>query len=268
MLKNMWRRPIRAGEIVAVAWSMFRRNPNDLLIMGTVAAIPAFVSNLLLTPIIERLPAFTGQTELDLTQDDWLLLAGAGTPLTVLGFLFLAAIYRAVYDLCESGSFSMPSCYLTAASRAPALLLAGFICVVAPTLLAATLVGIPVSVFFMVSWALAPLAIMVEDLGGLAGLARSQRLVRRSWWHTLAALLMLVLVVLLLPSMIVFGIFGFLFQNLLSQALMGIVLNAFTTPIFAAGEIALYFDLRARKGEFIGPSNLRTAEPVSPGEGA
>lgn len=259
---------MRAGEVVAIAWSMFRRNPNDLLIMGAVAALPTFVSNLVLTPIFERLPAFTGQPELNLSQDEWLLVAGAGIPLTVVGFLLLAAIFRAVFDLCESGAFSIPACYQTVARRAPALLLVFLVSLVAPTLLAVTVVGIPVSIFFMVSWALAPLAVMTEDRGGIAGLARSQRLVRGSWWHTLAALLVLILAVLILPSLIVFGMLGFLFQNLLSQALIGIVINAFTTPLFAAGQIALYFDLRARKGEFIGPSNVRTAEPVSPGEGA
>jgi hypothetical protein len=268
MTKNAWRRPMRVGEILSGAWSVFRSRLNDLLIMGAVSALPGFASGLLLSPILERLPAFTGEPVFTLTQDEWLLLAGAGIPLTIAGYLALAALYRALFDLSETGEFSIGASYLRTVRRLPALLIAGFLSVVVPSAIAGTIIGLPLSVFLMVAWALAPVTILAEDLGGLKGLGRSRYLVKRNWWHTLYVLLMLVTVMLFLPTLIVFGLFGFLFQNPLSQALMGIVVNAVTTPLFAAGEVALFFDLRARKGEFIGPADVGVAEPVSPGEGA
>jgi hypothetical protein len=267
-ITNPLRKPLRVGEIIAGAWTIFRRNPNDLLIIGAIAALPNSIGNFVMTPIVERLPAYTAVPEFNLTTNDWLTLAGTATIVFILEFVFVTAVYRAAFDLCETGTFSLRASYLRLVKRLGVLLVVGFFSAFIPFLLGLSVLFSPIGLFLFVGWVVAPAVVLIENVDAIGALKRSWHLVKRNWWHTLWTLLVLFLAVRLLPIVVLYGLFGFLFQNTLSQSLIGFVASAVTTPLFAAGVVALYFDLRARKGEFIGSSQIRTAEPVSPGEGA
>lgn len=259
------RQPMTVSQIIAGAWMLYQRQFNDFVMMGTIGALPGFISSLVVTPAATRLWELArGQRDL-LSAQDWLVIVGLGLPLTALSFYTLTAMYHAAGEVGERGSFSPARSFRVAQQRLPTLAVVGILSLLVPAALAATLVGIPVALYLAVSWLVSPFAALAEGRGPLQSLGRSYQLVKGNWWRCFGVLLALAGLVFFLPTFVVYGLFGFLFANELSQALIGLVINALTVPFLAAGEAALYFDLRARKGEFIGSAEYGTAQSLSSG---
>jgi len=107
-------------------------------------------------------------------------------------------------------------------------------------------IGIPVAVFFLVSWFFAAQVCLAEgSTNSFEAIRRSRAIVGGSWWRTAGILGGLALLGLL-PSIAVAAI-------RLSQFLPGLALSALalavSAPFLASAQTMLYLDLRLRKHE-------------------
>jgi Na+/serine symporter len=93
---------------------------------------------------------------------------------------------------------------------------------------------------------------VLEPIGVTAALGRSARLVRGSWWRTFGILLLSGLLVVI-PAIVVMGLFGALTVGPLDTAAMVraviayAVVGTFATPFIAGVTGLLYVDQRIRK---------------------
>ncbi|HJZ50067.1 MAG TPA: hypothetical protein VKE41_22995 [Roseiflexaceae bacterium] len=121
----------------------------------------------------------------------------------------------------------------------------------------ALLVLVPVALFFYVRLLLATQAIILEELGPFAGLARSWRLVGQAFWRSLGVVLLvyvfvyIVSLVVQLPLVVMGAFFGMLFNNsMLYQGIASLVTYGaliFVLPLQFIIFTLLYYDLRIRK---------------------
>ena len=143
-------------------------------------------------------------------------------------------------------------------------ILAGAPAVGAVLLVLATILAVVLFLALFYSlWALAPPALLLEDLSVLAALRRSWRLARRSFWRVLgimfltAVLVGILAGVISLPFAVVSSVLGLLqdqpyasFPLTLVQLLVGqigdVISGAFLYPLTAAVTALLYIDLRMR----------------------
>ncbi|GEM_PF-5173961 len=122
-------------------------------------------------------------------------------------------------------------------------------------------VGAPFALFLYVSWQLAPQAIVLEGRRPVAGLARSNRLARGSWWRLVGLLIvvgMLRLFVAAVPGGLGFLIAGFTSSEDLLGGGAGVVLLAIVAslvdvvmaPIAVTVSTLFFSDLRLRREGF------------------
>ena len=105
-----------------------------------------------------------------------------GTTLTLLGLgLVQAATARAVLEIDAGRRVGPLQAYRLSLVRAPQLVGALLVAVVAVSLLASSLYLLPVAVWLAGRWALVVPVVELEDVGALAALRRSRRLVRGHW---------------------------------------------------------------------------------------
>jgi|GEM_PF-5204524 len=128
-------------------------------------------------------------------------------------------------------------------------------------------------IYGTVIWSLAVPALMVEGLGPLRAMSRSQSLVQGHWWKAFAVLLVgivLIIAVSIVVSLLIGGaassnsVTGVLTLSAVSRAVSALI----TYPVLAAITAVLYVDLRANK-EGVAPGSLHsshtfgTAVPVA-----
>lgn len=256
---NPLRQPMSLGELIANTWALYRLHFHDMVMMGSFSALPGLVATFTVTPVVTRLSDLARRQEEPLPREDWLLLIILGPPLMAVAYYTLAAIYLAALQAATLGRIGLGRSYVITLQRFPALAIAGVLSLLVPAALAGTLIGLPLALYLFVGWLVSPLVLLAEDGGPLRSLSRSRLLTKGAWWHACGVVLALIGLVLFLPTFVVFGIFGFLFQNELSQSLIGFVINALTTPFLAVGMALLYLDLRLRKGEPLGPAHYGAA---------
>ena len=138
-----------------------------------------------------------------------------------------------------------------AAIRRSAALVGAFLRVIAVcVVLIATIIGIPVAVYLLVRWLFVAQAVMLDGASGGAALGASARLVQGSWWQTLGRGFLIALFVFALNI----AILGLIASGPIEiYALVSAIVGAFTTPYLAIAFTLMYFDLRARKAEALGP---------------
>jgi hypothetical protein len=111
-------------------------------------------------------------------------------------------------------------------------------------LVALTSIGLLLSIWLIVRWALVAQVVLLEDLSALAALRRSAKLVHRNWWRVATMLLFVTTVALLLGPLVGTLLLlvtnaSFDFINLVSS-----VVYVFVLPYAAIASTYLYFDLR------------------------
>jgi hypothetical protein len=111
---------------------------------------------------------------------------------------------------------------------------------------AATIVLLPLAVFFFVNWSLLTQVIVAERLGPIQALGRSRQIVRGQWWRTFGIFLAIALLSFL-PT-IVIGRLTAAGDDWL-VALGTAASGAIAAPFVAIAQTLLYADLRVRKGE-------------------
>jgi hypothetical protein len=106
--------------------------------------------------------------------------------------------------------------------------------------------------YLTVVWLLAPVAYALEPIGVTAALGRSRQLVRGDWWRTFAILLLSGLIVVI-PAIIIRGLFGAITleapdaATMVRAAIASLLVTTFASPFIAGIMGLLYVDQRIRK---------------------
>jgi Membrane domain of glycerophosphoryl diester phosphodiesterase len=295
-------RPLAVGEILSGAFTSIRQNPGATLglsaILLTFYGIAAAAVSLALRGVLNNLNLSSGQT---LTQaqaqhvlfEVFAIVLPSFLGLFVVAFLvelILTGLLTVVIGRGVLGrKVSMGEAWRIALPRLPAILGAVVLtalCIIgpwaavavlalilalahlAPAAIAVGVIGgiasICLTIWFSVMLSLATPTVVLERQGPARALARSWRLVRRSFWRVFGILLLAGIVVafagfiLQLPFTIIEtlaggsgGVFGLPATRTLAAVIIGavgsIVAGAVTRPISAGVTVLLYLDMRMRK---------------------
>jgi len=230
------------GDIVAGAFGVYRRAPLRWLAITALTFVVVFAVQW----------AFAGELDLgpepsdDQVQES-LPAAGALLGGTLVADLFAhIALISAAVSALAGASISVAAAYAAGVRSFLPVLAASLIAGLVAGLCAATIILIPLGLFFFVNWSLATQVIVAERIGPLRALGRSRRLVRGQWWRTFGINLA-ILLLSLLPTIALSRLTasGGEWLAALGVAASGSV----AAPFVALAQTLLYADLCARKGE-------------------
>jgi hypothetical protein len=136
------------------------------------------------------------------------------------------------------------SAYRRVLPRLGSLLGTVLLVAVALTIVSFTAIGTLLAAWLIVRWSFLGQVVVLDKTSGVAGLHRSARLVRRSWWRVASMTLFVTVIALLLGPLVgTLLLFitsaSFDFVNIVSSVIYAIVL-----PYAAIVTTYLYFDLR------------------------
>jgi hypothetical protein len=295
-------RPLGVGEILSGAFTQIRQNPAATLglsaILLTFYGIASAAVSLALRGVLGNLNLSSGQTLTHAQARHVLFQVFAVVLPSFLGLfavaflieLILTGLLTVVIGRGVLGhKVSMGEAWRIALPRLPAILGAVVLtalCIIGPWAVvaaavvilavahvtaAAVVIGviggiaaICLTVWFWIMLRLATPAVVLERQGPPSALARSWRLVRRSFWRVLGILLLAAIVVafagfvLKVPFTIVEtiaggsgGVFGLTATRTIAAVIIGavgsVVAGAVTRPISAGVTVLLYLDMRMRK---------------------
>jgi hypothetical protein len=258
------RRRRRAGQIIRVAGTAYAEDPRSLLTFGLVY-LPAAVLGSIIAGLIAIAPVLKdvlGSTDGDSGSDLFLSLVAGGIP-NLIALVFVNAAVAAYLDRANSEHpLSATDAVKLAWDRrgrlASGLLRASAVVV----LLFLSVVGTPWAIRQLIRYQFMPHAVMLEDLDGKSGLARSSELVRGRWWHTTLFLLAfngIVLAVSLGVGIVLLVVFTQI-PLVVFSALMTL-LAALITPLSAFALTLLYGDAIAQQSG-TAPADRTTADPL------
>lgn len=261
------RRRRRAGQIIRVAGTAFKSNLRSVHAFGLIylpaAALGAIIAGLIvLAPVLrDVLGATKGASGSDLI----LALVAGGIP----NLVALVAVNAAVAVYLDRANSEHPLSVADAAkltwdrrrSLAAGLLRASAVVV----LLLVTVIGTPIAMLQLIRYQFMPHAVMLEDLDGKAGLARSSELVRGRWWHT--ALFVVAFNGAILAATVGVGIVLLVLFTQIPLVVFSVVMTllvALMAPLRAVALILLYGDATAQESG-VGPAERITADAVVSG---
>ncbi len=254
------RRRRRTGQIIRIAGTAYRADPRSLLTFG-LFYLPAALLGAVIAGLIAIAPVLKdvlGATDGASGSDLFLSLVAGGIP-NLIALVFVNAAVAVYLDRAESehplsATDAAKLAWDRRGSLASGLLRASAVVV----LLLITIVGAPLAILQLIRYQFMPHAVMLEDLDGKAGLARSSKLVRGRWWHTtlfLMAFNSLVLAVSLGVGIVLLIVFSQIPLVVLSVLLS--LLAALITPLSAFALTLLYGDTIAEE------SGAARADPVT-----
>src|SRR4029077_2837573 len=177
-----------------------------------------------------------------------LFVAALATALTLLGVaVVMAATIRALAEVDSGRSVSILGAYRRVLHSVRPMLRALFVAAVIVTLLAGTIVLLPIALALVIRWALIVPVAEIENRSGLAALRRSGRLVGRRWPKVACLSVLSIGVVLLVGP--VLGTLVVLTTSLplsVANAVSGVV-YALLMPFAAIVTAYVYFDSRVRQ---------------------
>jgi hypothetical protein len=249
-------RPLALGEILDVAIKLVRRNWRTLGLAVLVVSVPVAVISVLITA-----STTTYDAALDVRSPDDGTAYDAGVFVNgilqvVLYLLATVACFLAIADAYMGRPPDWRSSLRFAAQRTPVVFVMSILYFVG--LLAGVFAVVIGAIFLAVRWSVAMPALLLERRGPVGALGRSWRLVKGFWWKCFGTLLVAYLLVTLL-SFAVGGVVGGILAAIASvdsvlgvvlQEAVGVVVQIFTLPLFAAVTVVLYVDLRVRKEGF------------------
>ncbi|MGH2584228.1 MAG: hypothetical protein ACRDJE_04880 [Dehalococcoidia bacterium] len=231
------------GDIVAGAWNIYRRAPLAWLAVTLVSVVVTFAG---LWAVGDRFDLGVDPTEEEV--EDALT---AGSPF--LGMILIAdffthvAVVAAAVGVLRSKAVRTGEAYARAVRALLPALIASLIAGVVFVILAATILLIPLGIFFFVNWILAVQVIVDEGGGPINALRRSRQIVRGQWWRTLGISVAISLLGFL-PSFLA-GRITAPFDQMWLSALGSAAGAAIALPFIGIAQTLLYTDLRSRKGE-------------------
>jgi hypothetical protein len=238
--------PKDMGDIVSAAWLLCIRQWRTILPMAAVTWIAFMLLN------VGTIALISVERAVVAVPASFPHLPSSLVPLLIVGLLmmFFNQLAFVGYALESSidGSASVGHCYARAVQcYFPALGAAGLTSIVC-AFGTAIWIGIPVAIFFAVSWFFSGQVCLAEGAtNSFAAIGRSRSIVRGNWWRT-AGILAAVGLLGLLPSLAV----GALRLGTTSAAIaLSALALALASPFLASAQTILYLDLRLRKHESI-----------------
>jgi hypothetical protein len=255
----------RAGQLLRSAFRTYRRFWQLFVGIGLVFIPLGSLATLLQYAVVRSTPV--GDL-VDLVSHDALLAVpvaltiGSVSAVTSTVIVF-AATAEAIDHMGRGRRLPVLSAFATLLDHWWALLWATIRIVVVTALLAITIVGLPLAVFYFVRRILTTTACIMEDLDAGPALARSSDLVRGHWWRVLTVTSIANVIALGLGPLI--GVTVLLlwspslgFVNLLSS-----VVYALLMPFAGITLALLFYDLRHRKARQPADDPDALAEPAT-----
>ena len=271
---GIWSRPMGLGDLLDETFRLYRRHWWSF---AQAMAVPIVLSTVLtvVTYSPPRLPedivaATQGRTFLEylLSAVD----AGLPDPVTWLLWpfqsMFLlfgeAAVVQMANGALRGEPLSVRAAYRSSLPRMVRLIWSTSLAFLTSSLLAATVIGIPLAIYRGIGWWLVSQVVVLEGLSGRSALRRSSGLVRGYRWRTLGigmAAGMILSVLLTSPLMLVVWIGALVpalpgagsdgaWVQFLMNALVGAILGAVFNAIPPVAMTLLYYDLRVRKDAY------------------
>ena len=252
--------PMSIGDVLDGAFKLLKANARTLLLVVAAFVVPIQ----LVSAFVVRDQVSTGFLDVlsDPTiaesQADFSLGDAAGSIITVLlGLVTTPLIAGAVSRVCAASYLGQPigpgDALKGTLRRLPALLAAAFLVLLAQGLgfLLCILPGIAVTVLYS---AVTP-ALMIEDLGPVAAMRRSWRLLKPRFWPVLGIVALAWLIASFLGNLLggIPSAVGALFGGSLAWLWIGVgavLASIVSAPITAIVDTLLYFDGRIRHEGF------------------
>lgn len=249
-------RPLGVGDLLDETVQLYRRHFLLFIGIGALLLVPLAVLQLLSQLILSDVRDFA------------VLMAASAVSTLVSGLAYVAMLLAMTYAVSEVYLGRRPTvrtAYAGGLKRLGAAIGLSILVFLGLALIAITLLGIPVAIYFGTAWALSLQALLLEGLGIRRAMGRSRSLVRGSWWRVLGITLLLSILVAViqmafsLPGGILQGVAqfsnpsgsgtAFALASVIS-ALMGTAAQVIAGPIWYCGLVLLYYDLRIRKEGF------------------
>lgn len=255
-------RPLGIGEMVDAAITLFRTNFATLIKISASVLVPVGVIQLVATIAVG--PVDTASMlvfDPEATPEEFFApLIPIYAVLGVTGFLsFIGSVLvqgASITALAQVYQGHRPDWVdsLKAGLRRWVALLASTILLTLGATFGLLFCLVP-GVFLFVMWAVSPAALITEQLGPVAALRRSFRLVRGRFWPVLGAVVLAYLLYLIASQIIstatfaltIMGTAGTGFMSFIPSVIGSVLVAIVATPFLAAMVTIIYFDLRVRK---------------------
>ncbi len=235
------------GQILAAAARMYRRRTPLFIGIGVVFLPISVLLTILQAILLHASSVVTVKNE---GEGGGLLVflgVAVGTALTLFSLgLVQAATARALVEIDQGRTIGPLRAYRMAWKHLRPLLGAILIAVVVVSLLATSLVLVPIAVWLTIRWALIAPAVELEGLTAIQALRRSGQLVGQGWLKV--ASLIVVAAAIALAAGPLFGALLILLTDVplsLLNVIAGVV-YAVTMPFVALTTAYVYFDMRTR----------------------
>lgn len=250
-------RPLSVGEVLDVSFKIVRQSFSTLAGCVLVVALPLNIVNTLIATST-RDNAFNLDTTTTSSVSTGTQLAGgllSATLALVLTTLAAAACFRAVSGVYLGERPTVGESLSFAARRLLPVIVLSLLYFFG--VLFAILGLLFASLWLSVAWSLSFPALLAEDLGPVAALGRSFRLVKGRWWPTFGSLFVMYLLVLVISAVLGALLGAVLIASVDSEVVAGVlstIINTLssliTLPLMASVLTVLYYDLRVRKEGF------------------
>lgn len=157
----------------------------------------------------------------------------------IVSSLMQGALIHAVSEQTVRQTSNFGQSYSAAWQKIGNLIGACLLVGLAVGLMAITIIGIPVAIYFGVRWFFVIHAVLIEGSGITESLSRSSNLVEGNWWRVFGIMLVVGLIVWVIS-------FALSFIPVIGSIIGAVI----ATPIMAAAQTLLYYDLRHRKGGY------------------
>ena len=226
--------PRDVGEIMSETFRIYRRHFWKVVVVGGFAAVLFEIVWHLLAPRLGVAPG-AGSDLASLRNNPLALGVSMGLRLAAHVFSYGALVW-AVSEQVIRGDMDIGRAFRFGLRRLAPMAAAALVTSLACALMAITLIGIPVAVFFGVCWKFVLEAVAVEGARPLNAVGRSAQLVRGQWWRVFGIILLMALL-----GVAVMVVLSFIPE--IGDVIGGIL----GMPIIVIGSVLLYYDLRVRK---------------------
>jgi hypothetical protein len=240
--------PRTLGDIISEAFNLYGKGLWTFVAIVVIPEVFLFVLNaIIFIPLI----FLSDGTGISPYSYEWEFELGVGVGLVIFLALLLfvislivtalmqGALIYAVSEQTVRQTSNFGQSYSAAWRRIGNLIGAYLLVGIAVFLMAITIIGIPIAIYFGVRWSFVLQAVLIEGNGITESLSRSSNLVEANWWRVFG--------IMLVAGLIVGAIsFALSFIPVIGSIIGAVV----ATPIMAAAQTLLYYDLRHRKGGY------------------
>lgn len=240
--------PRGIGEILSAAFSIYRNNAANLLLIVAIVVVPLSFIGALLTRVVagptEHTVEILGQPVTTAEPRTFALVLTAALIAVAIGVIIWAiteaAILRGAAQATIGDPVDIEASYRWGLRRFGSVLLVSVL--VGLTIVVGFLLLIIPGIIFLVFLSVSVPALVIENVRGREAMRRSWNLVSGHFWHTLGAILVAAIITSLVSSII-----GSIGANWFVEWIFTAIAEIITVPFTAIVGVVLYLDLRARK---------------------